>query len=75
MADSHTTQSGTGVLIDWTYKLGNHIDDRIYSDLEVDKLEKIDPEALHRPVDVLFLEADKQGSRLSPVPPFSTSEC
>ena len=32
-----------------------------YSDLEVDRLETIDPQALHRPVDILFLEADKQG--------------
>ena len=58
----YVRQSGTGILVDWNYKLGNHIDERIYSDLEVDKLEKISPQALHRPVDVLFLEADKQGS-------------
>ena len=49
------------MLIDWTYKLGDHIDGRIYSDLEVDELEKIDEQAIHRPVDVLLLEADRQG--------------
>ena len=54
-------QSGTGILIDWNYKLGNHIDERIYSDLELEKLEQIDPQAIHRPVDLLFLEADKEG--------------
>ncbi|KAH9914493.1 NAD(P)-binding protein [Epithele typhae] len=42
-------------------KLGNLITDDIYSDLDVDKLDTIPAEALHRPVDLLFLEADKEG--------------
>ncbi|KAH9914491.1 NAD-P-binding protein [Epithele typhae] len=55
----HTT--GTGVLVDFSRKLGNLITDDIYSDLDVDKLDTIPAEALHRPVDLLFLEADKEG--------------
>ena len=49
------------MLIDWNHKLGQHIVDDIYTDLELDRLEAIPPEAIHRPVDLLFLEADAQG--------------
>ena len=38
-----------------------HIVDEIYSDFDLDRLEAIPPEAIHRPVDLAFLEADKQG--------------
>ena len=44
--------------------LGVHISDKICSDLDVDKLEAISPVANHRPVDLLFLNADKEGRRL-----------
>ena len=49
------------MLIDWNHKLGQHIVDDIYTDLELARLEAIPPEAIHRPVDLLFLEADAQG--------------
>ena len=55
----HTT--GTGVLIDWSHKMGDHIVDDVYSDLDLAKLDAIPAENLHRPVDLLFLEADTQG--------------
>ncbi|RPD68433.1 NAD-P-binding protein [Lentinus tigrinus ALCF2SS1-7] len=53
--------SGTGVLIDPRYILGNHITEDIYSDLDVEKLAAIPPQAIHRPIDLLFLDADKEG--------------
>ncbi|TFK83316.1 NAD(P)-binding protein [Polyporus arcularius HHB13444] len=53
--------SGTGVLIDPRYILGNHIIEDVYSDLDVDKLAAIPPQAMHRPVDLLYLNADQEG--------------
>ena len=37
------------------------MEERIYSDLNLEQLETIPDEALHRPVDLLFLNADKEG--------------
>ena len=67
----HTT--GTGVLIDWSHNMGDHIVDDIYSDLDLDKLDSIPAQNLHRPVDLLFLEADKEGQ--CPRPPYMRLAC
>ncbi|KAH9918381.1 NAD(P)-binding protein [Epithele typhae] len=58
----HTT--GTGVLVDFSRKMGNFITDDIYSDMDVERLDRIPADALHRPVDLLFLEADKEDPAL-----------
>ena len=43
--------------------LGNYISPNIYSDLDVEKLAAIPPQAWHRPVDLALLNADKEGKQ------------
>ena len=49
------------MLIDPRHILGNHITEDIFSDLDINKLEAIPPQAMHRPVDLLFLGAHQEG--------------
>ncbi|RPD59610.1 NAD-P-binding protein [Lentinus tigrinus ALCF2SS1-6] len=51
--------SGTGVLADDAR--GMYVTDTIYDDLNVEQMKSINPNAYHRPVDVLIAEADAQG--------------
>ena len=53
------TQSGTGTLADDAR--GLYITDTIYDDLNIEQLKSINPQALHRPVDLLITEADAEG--------------
>ena len=40
--------------------------DEVYSDLDVEKFEKLPPSQPHRKVDLEVIEADKQGKGKSP---------
>ncbi|KAF8687635.1 hypothetical protein AX14_003644 [Amanita brunnescens Koide BX004] len=51
--------SGTGVLAD--NAAGMYGTDEVYSDLDVEKFEKLPPSQPHRVVDLEVIEADKQG--------------
>ena len=54
------------MLIDWSHNKGDYISEDIYSDLDLEKLDAIPPQNLHRPVDLLFLESDKEGKFVMP---------
>ncbi|OJA15681.1 hypothetical protein AZE42_12945, partial [Rhizopogon vesiculosus] len=52
--------SGTGVLIDQA--AGNFTADKIYSDLDIPKIETLPKTQLHREVDIAVVAADEEGS-------------
>ncbi|EIW57263.1 NAD-P-binding protein [Trametes versicolor FP-101664 SS1] len=51
--------SGTGVITDDAQ--GAYLSPKIYSDLDIASIEALAPTALHRPVDLLIVEADTAG--------------
>ena len=58
-AYSPSWQSGTGVIA--SSARGMFASDTIYSDLNVDQIKAIPPDALHRNVDLAVIDADEQG--------------
>ena len=53
-------QSGTGVLCEDTQ--GNAVSETIYDDTDYQQVANISPDALHRNVDLVVFDADKQGT-------------
>lgn len=53
------TQSGTGVLVDNAW--GEYATETIYNDLDVDQIKSIPETAMHRAVDLLIVDADREG--------------
>ncbi|KAF8071994.1 hypothetical protein FPV67DRAFT_911651 [Lyophyllum atratum] len=51
--------SGTGVIAD--NACGEYASDTIYDDMNPDQIESLPPTQLHRPVDLMIINADKEG--------------
>lgn len=57
----HYSKAHKGVLAD--NAAGMYGTDEVYSDLDVEKFEKLPPSQPHRVVDLEVIEADKQGKK------------